>query len=195
MKSTFKKFFKMKDQNEPVQPDGQDENRADGRENQSENQAESTENESFASNGTDEADKLRAQADEYKNKFLYLASEFENYKRISARDRREYLASAGRDIVAALLPILDDFDRAAKNDALTEGTSLIHQKLVNLLANEGLKKIETKAGDEFDTTFHNAIVEIPAPTPDLKGKVVDVTDHGYIFKDKIIRHTKVVVGN
>lgn len=194
MKSTFKKFFKMKDQDEPVQPSEQDENRVVAGENQSENSAETAENEQVASAGAGEADKLKAQAEEYKNKFLYLASEFENYKRISARDRREYLASAGRDIVAALLPVLDDFDRAAKNDALTEGTALIHQKLVNLLANEGLKKIETKAGDEFDTTFHNAIVEIPAPAPDLKGKVVDVTDHGYIFKDKIIRHTKVVVG-
>ncbi len=182
--------MKEKDKTEAAQETA--ENATEFVENQAENMVEIEENDAPAPSENNEIEALKKQANEYKNKYLYLASEFENFKRISARDRREYLQSAGRDIVSALLPILDDFDRAMKNDGLTEGSILIHQKLVNILANEGLKKMETKPGDEFDTQFHDAIVEIPAP--ELKGKIVDSTDPGYLFKEKILRHAKVVVG-
>lgn len=137
---------------------------------------------------------LQEQLDESRNKYLYLYSDFENFKRHAARERMELIQTAGRDILTALLPVLDDFDRAAKNGALTEGTSLIHQKLVNTLKHKGLSAIETDPGDEFNPDIHEAVAEIPAASEDLKGKIVDILEPGYTLGERIIRFAKVVVG-
>ncbi len=137
---------------------------------------------------------LKAQLDEAKSKYLYLFSDFENYKRNAVKERFELMQTAGRDIMSALLPILDDFDRAAKIAPLTEGVSLIFNKLDTTLQQKGLKVMELQAGDAFNPEFHEAIAEIPAPTEALKGKIVDVLEKGYQLSDKIIRHAKVVVG-
>lgn len=137
---------------------------------------------------------LQKQLDEAKGKYLYLFSDFENYRRNAAKERFDLMQTAGRDIMAALLPILDDFDRAAKNGALTEGTTLIHQKLAHTLRTKGLAAIELKAGDEFNADQQEAVAEIPAASEDLRGKIVDILEPGYLLGDKIIRFAKVVVG-
>jgi len=137
---------------------------------------------------------LQKQLEESRNKYLYLFSDFENYKRNAARERMDLISTAGRDIMAALLPILDDFDRAEKNNALTEGTTLIHHKLAHTLKSKGLTSLETQAGDDFNPDTHEAVAEIPAPSEETKGKIVDILEQGYTLGGKIIRHAKVVVG-
>ncbi len=137
---------------------------------------------------------LEQQLEESRNKFLYLYSDFENLKRHAARERLDLIQTAGRDILTALLPILDDFDRAARNAALPEGTVLIHQKLLNILKGRGLTQLETKPGDPFNADLHEAVAEIPAATEELKGKIVDILEQGYTLGERIIRFTKVVVG-
>ena len=160
-----------------------------------------TENEQMAENqtpandsGPDPLAELQKQLDESRNKYLYLFSDFENYKRNAARERMDLISTAGRDIMAALLPILDDFDRADKNGALSEGTALIHQKLAHVLRSKGLTSLDAKAGDEFNSDSHEAIAEIPAPTEETKGRIVDIVEQGYMLGGKIIRHAKVVIG-
>lgn len=144
--------------------------------------------------GNDKLKALELQLEESRNKYIYLYSDFDNFRRNAARERMELISTAGRDIMAALLPVLDDFDRAEKNGALSEGVALIHQKLVNTLKNKGLYVMETQIGDEFDADKHEAIVEIPAPTEELKSKVVDIIERGYLLGEKQIRFAKVVVG-
>lgn len=164
-----------------------------------ENALEHTENQGNMQNNGSEQEQnalaeLQKQLEESRNKYLYLFSDYETLKRNAARERLELISTAGRDIMAALLPILDDFDRAAKNNALTEGTALIHQKLAHTLRTKGLSSLETKAGDEFDADQHEAVAEIPAPSEEAKGKIVDILEQGYSLGGKIIRHAKVVVG-
>ena len=115
------------------------------------------------------------------------------------RERGDLIRNASMDVLEKLLPVLDDFDRAAANpsdDATVtrEGQALIHTKLRQLLEAQGLAKMEVKQGDAFDVDLHEAITNIPAPTPDLAGKVVDVVEPGYKLNDKIMRYAKVVVG-
>lgn len=142
----------------------------------------------------DKIRELQEQLDESRNKYLYLYSDFENFKRHTAKERIELAQTAGRDILAALLPILDDFDRAEKNDSLTEGTSLIHQKLVNTLKAKGLTAIDTQPGDEFNADTHEAVAEVPAADEKLKGKIIDIIEPGYSLGERIIRYAKVIVG-
>ncbi len=137
---------------------------------------------------------LEAQLEESRSKYMYLYSDFDNFRRNAARERMDLISTAGRDIMAALLPVLDDFDRADKNGALSEGVALIHHKLVNTLKNRGLNVMETQIGDDFDADRHEAVVEIPAPTEELKSKVVDIIERGYLLGEKQIRFAKVVVG-
>ena len=137
---------------------------------------------------------LEQQLEESRNKYLYLFADFENMKRNAARERNELVKTAGRDILTALLPVLDDFDRAARNGALSEGTTLIHQKLSSTLKHKGLTQLETQPGDAFNADLHEAVAEIPAASEDLKGKIVDILEQGYSLGDRIIRFTKVVVG-
>lgn len=158
----------------------------------SDNQTETLENKS--AKNPDPLAELQKQLEESRNKYLYLFSDFENYKRNAARERMDLISTAGRDMMAALLPVLDDFDRAAKNGALSEGTMLIHNKLAHTLKSKGLTSIEAKAGDEFNPDTHEAVAEIPAPSEETKGKIVDILEQGYTLGGKIIRHAKVVVG-
>lgn len=137
---------------------------------------------------------LKEQLQESRNKYLYLVADFDNYKRHAAKERIEMREMAGRDILSAMIPILDDFDRAAKNGALGEGVELIHHKLIHTLQTKGLRMIETKAGDAFDIDRQEAIVKVPVPSEDLKGKVVDVIEQGYQLGERVIRFAKVVIG-
>lgn len=142
----------------------------------------------------DKIRELQAQLDESRNKYLYLFSDFENFKRHAAKERMDLIQTAGRDILSSLLPVLDDFDRADKSDTLTEGTALIHQKLVNILKTKGLTTVKTSPGDEFNADFHEAVAEIPAASEELKGKIVDILEPGYSLGERTIRFAKVVVG-
>jgi molecular chaperone GrpE len=137
---------------------------------------------------------LLKQLEEAKNKYLYLFSDFENFRRNAARERGELIQTAGREIMVALLPILDDFDRAAKNGVLDDSTALIVQKLSNTLKTKGLNVMNIQPGDAFDPDKHEALAEIPAPTEATKGKIVDVIEAGYLLGERMIRCAKVVTG-
>lgn len=136
-----------------------------------------------------------------KDKFLRLFAEFENFKRRTARERIELFKTANQDVLFALLPVLDDFDRAlaeikkTDDNILIQGVELIQEKLKNTLVSKGLEQVDVKAGDVFDADFAEAITQIPAPSPKMKGKIVDVIEKGYKLGDKIIRFPKVVIGN
>ncbi|WP_447637845.1 nucleotide exchange factor GrpE [Flavobacterium microcysteis] len=135
-----------------------------------------------------------------KDKFIRLFAEFENYKRRTAKERIDLFKTANQEVLLALLPVLDDFDRAiieiskSGDESLLKGVELIHEKLKSTLASKGLEGVEVKAGDSFDADFAEAITQIPAPSNDLKGKIVDVVEKGYKLGDKIIRFPKVVIG-
>jgi molecular chaperone GrpE len=191
MKNPFKKIFDMMEK-EPNTPDQSAQENASGHTETIENQENMEQN--AAPEPQDSTSELQKQLEESRNKFLYLFSDFENYKRNAARERMDLISTAGRDIMAALLPILDDFDRAEKNNALTEGTTLIHHKLAHTLKSKGLTSLETQAGDDFNPDTHEAVAEIPAPSEETKGKIVDILEQGYTLGGKIIRHAKVVVG-
>ena len=138
---------------------------------------------------------------EQKDKFIRLYAEFENYKKRTSKERVELFKTAGQEILQSMLPVLDDFDRAwaqvsqYEDEALDKGVELIHEKLKATLMSKGLEVVEIKAGDAFDADFAEAITQIPAPTPKLKGKIVDVIEKGYKLGDKIIRFPKVILGN
>ena len=136
-----------------------------------------------------------------KDKFLRLFAEFENYKRRTAKERLDLFKTANQEVLQAMLPVMDDFDRAmveikkSDDDILLKGVELIHEKLKNTLFAKGLEEVEIKTGDIFNADFAEAITQIPAPSPNLKGKIVDVIEKGYKLGDKIIRFPKVVIGN
>lgn len=160
----------------------------------------SASNEEMTENGQNELDKVKAELAEANDKFLRLYSEFDNFKRRSTKERIELMQNAGQEIIKALLPVVDDFQRQEKYfkpdtdvTTLKEGVDLIHNKLTSILQNKGLTAIES-LGKEFDTDFHEAITKIPAPSEDLKGKVVDEIEKGYVLNGKVIRFAKVVVG-
>ena len=146
-------------------------------------------------------EKLSTELEEQKDKYLRLFAEFENYKRRTSKERLELFKTANQEVLQSMLPVLDDFDRAlieirkAENDLLTKGVELIHEKLKSTLTSKGLEEVVLAAGDAFDADFAEAITQIPAPSDNLKGKIVDVLEKGYKLGDKIIRYPKVVIGN
>lgn len=145
-------------------------------------------------------EQLKDELGKEKEKFLRLFAEFENFKKRNAKERVELFRTANQEVLLALLPVLDDFDRAlaeigkSQDEALLKGVSLIHDKFKNTLTSKGLEEVSVAAGDVFDADFAEAITQIPAPSEDLKGKIVDVIEKGYKLGDKIIRFPKVVTG-
>lgn len=144
---------------------------------------------------------LEEKCEEMNDKYLRLYSEFDNYRKRTNKERINILKTASQDIMVELLPVLDDFDRGLQsmndNNAEEEsikGVELIYNKLFSLLKQKGLEPMDSISKD-FDTDYHEAITNIPAPTDDLKGKVVDVIQKGYLLNGKIIRFAKVVIGN
>ena len=143
------------------------------------------------------ADELAAANDKY----LRLYAEFDNYKRRIAKERIELMQTAGKEIIASLLPVIDDFDRALKAfetatelAPVKEGVSLVGQKLKNILTHQGLTEMES-IGKPFDAELQEAITNVPAPNEDLRGKVIDEIEKGYFLHGKVLRHAKVVVGS
>ena len=148
-----------------------------------------------------ETEKLSAELESLKDKHLRLVAEFDNFKRRNAKERIELIQTAGKEVIQSLLDVLDDCDRAQKqlegsetDVALKEGILLVFNKLRSTLQQRGLKSMETIQAD-FNADLHEAITEIPAPSEEWKGKVIDEVMKGYYLNDKIIRHAKVVVGN
>lgn len=135
-----------------------------------------------------------------KDKFLRLFAEFENYKKRTSKERIDLFKTANQEVLQAMLPVVDDFDRAwtqiskSDDESLVKGVELIKEKLKTTLVSKGLEEVEIKVGDAFDADFAEAITQIPAPSDDLKGKIVDVIEKGYKLGDKIIRFPKVVIG-
>ena len=136
---------------------------------------------------------------EEKDKYLRLSAEFDNYRKRTLKEKAELIKNGGEKTLTAILPVLDDFERALKNmetseetKAMKEGVELIFSKFQKILGQEGLQKIETE-GQAFDTDFHEAIALIPAPGEDLKGKILDCVQTGYMLNEKVIRHAKVAV--
>jgi molecular chaperone GrpE len=139
---------------------------------------------------------------ELNDKHLRLFAEFENFKKRTAKERIELYKTAGENVLSAIIPILDDFERSikAKSDAGEkleddQGVNLIYNKLKSTLESKGLKEIENPIGQELNTDFHEAITNIPAPSEDMKGKIIDVIEKGYFLNEKVIRYAKVVVAN
>ena len=145
-------------------------------------------------------EKLQDELKLEKDKFLRLFAEFENYKRRTSKERIELFKTANQDLMIALLPVLDDFDRAYSEIAKTnekellKGVELISNKLKSTLEQKGLSIVEVAQGDVFNADDHEAVTQIPAPSEDLKGKIIGVLERGYKLGDKVIRFPKVVIG-
>jgi len=144
--------------------------------------------------------KLEDQLKEEKDKFLRLFAEFENYKRRTAKERIELFSTASEEVMISLLPILDDFDRASveiekdlENETL-KGVLLIKNKLFDSLKSKGLSLVDVKKGDEFNADDHEAVTQIPAPSKDMVGKIIEIIEKGYKLGEKVIRYPKVVIG-
>lgn len=141
----------------------------------------------------------QAEVEELNTKLLYKAAEFDNFRRRSMKEKAELILNGGEKTIKAILPVLDDMERALKNTASTdetkailEGVDLIYKKFMGILEKEGVKPIVTE-NEDFNVDFHEAIAQLPAPTPELKGKVLDCTQTGYTLNEKVIRHAQVVV--
>lgn len=166
------------------------------------NEVENTEENADATANAElsEEEKLKAEAPEWNNKYLRLYAEFDNFKRRTSKERLDLMQMAGKDIIVDLLTVLDDFERAQKSmetasdiEAVKEGVNLIHHKLKNLLNSKGLKEMNA-VGAEFDADIHEGITNVPAPSEDLKGKVLEEIEKGYYLNDKVIRYAKVIIG-
>jgi molecular chaperone GrpE len=148
----------------------------------------------------DPLDAAKAEIAELKDKYLRLYADFENFRRRTAKEKLEMISAASADTVKLILPIVDDFERAKVSfdssteiEALKEGVDLIYTKLYKALESKGLKAMESKGAD-FDAEIHESIAQFPAPSEDLKGKVIDEIEKGYYLNDKVIRYAKVIVG-
>ncbi|WP_144282962.1 nucleotide exchange factor GrpE [Chryseobacterium echinoideorum] len=136
-----------------------------------------------------------------KDRYIRLYAEFENYKKRTSKEKMEFFQYANQDMMISMLGVLDDFERAIKeiaktgNEADLQGVELIYNKFKSKLTEKGLKAMEVRAGDSFNVDFHEAITQIPAPSEELKGKIVDIIETGYTLGEKVIRFAKVVTGN
>ena len=149
----------------------------------------------------DPIDQLKVEVQEAKDKYLRLYSEFENFRRRTAKERLDLIKTANEDLMTSLLPVMDDFERAQKaleesedHKASKEGFDLIYNKFSNILKQKGLKAMEDKSGDEFNTDHHEAISQMPVEKKKMKGKIIDVVEKGYYLDEKVIRWAKVVIG-
>lgn len=145
-------------------------------------------------------EKLQIELEAKNDKYLRLFAEFENYKRRTSKERIELFKTASQEVMQSMLPVLDDFDRAlneirkSSDKSVSEGIELIHNKLKETLYSKGLAEMNVNSGDNFDSDLHEAITQVPAPSDDLKGKIIDVVEKGYTLGEKIIRFPKVVTG-
>lgn len=176
------------------------ENNSKSEETKKEENTDDRSDEKDTSDSLTKEEKLQQEVDKHKDKYLRLFAEFENYKRRTSKERLELFKTASQELMQAMLPVLDDFDRAlkeinkSKDKNLIEGVELINNKLRETLKSKGLEPMSVKEGDTFDGDIHEAVTQIPAPEESMKGKIVDVVERGYTLGDKIIRFPKVVTG-
>lgn len=168
--------------------------------NLQDNQSEKAEETAAQDNVADDLAALRQKYEELNDTHLRLRAEFDNYRKRTMREKADLIKMGGEGALKNLLPVIDDFERALQNiptteevKALREGVELIYTKFINYLGQQGVKAIEA-VGKPFDTEEFEAIATIPAPQPDLKGKVIDCVQTGYVLYDKVLRHARVVVG-
>lgn len=147
-----------------------------------------------------EEEKLKAEVATLNDKFIRLYAEFDNFKRRTQKERTDLLKTANKEVIVAMLPVLDDFERAEKAlanvtdvAAVKEGIAIVHHKLKNILAQKGLTEMEA-IGQPFDADVHEAITSIPSPSEDGKGKVLDQMEKGYLLNQKVVRFAKVIIG-
>jgi molecular chaperone GrpE len=157
--------------------------------------------ESLAENEQSQEEKLTAEVAELKEKYLRLYSDFENFRKRTAKERIDLIKTASEEVLKDLVPVVDDFERAFKaaekeadTQKIQEGNHLIFQKLVKILESKGLKPMEDLIGQPFNPDTQEAITQIPSPSPELKGAVVDVVEKGYFLGEKVVRFAKVVTG-
>jgi molecular chaperone GrpE len=154
-----------------------------------------------AENAPSAVDMLKEELALANDKYLRLYAEFDNFRRRTIKEREEARKTEGKDVIVSLLPVLDDFERALRSmenatelAPVKEGITLVQNKLKNILSQKGLKGMES-IGNPFDPELHEAITNIPAPTEEWKGKVIDEMEKGYFLNDKVVRFAKVIVGN
>ena len=145
-------------------------------------------------------DELAAELEEQRDKYLRLAAEYDNFRKRTLKEKSELILNGGEKTLNSILPVVDDFERALSNmekatdvQAVKEGIDLIYNKFISVLAQNGVKKIETE-NQPLDTDYHEAIAVVPAPTEEQKGKILDCVQPGYTLNEKVLRHSKVVVG-
>ncbi|MGM9827936.1 MAG: nucleotide exchange factor GrpE [Muribaculaceae bacterium] len=148
-----------------------------------------------------ELDETKAALEKEKKEYLFLMADFDNFRKRVLKEKADLIKNGAEKALSGLLPVVDDFERGLQSTinsedakAVREGMELIYQKFIKYLADNGVKAMDTTPGTDFNTDFHDAITTIPAPAPELKGKIVDTTQKGYTLNDKVIRHAKVVVG-
>ncbi|MGF1636600.1 MAG: nucleotide exchange factor GrpE [Cyclobacteriaceae bacterium] len=170
-------------------------------ENKEESEA-TTETEGEQDDLSEKLAKLEADLAESKEKYLRLYSEFDNYRKRTAREKADLIVNANEGMLTALLPIVDDFERAlAANEdqtdpaILKEGFTLISNKMRNTVEQKGLKIMKIDKGDDFDADIHEAVAQMPVEEQDLKGKIIDIVEKGYYLNEKVIRFAKVVIGS
>ena len=200
MERLFDKFFdskknKMTDKADDIQ----EKDNLQQNEGTTEN-TENTQEEAVNTPEPTELEKLQAENKELKDKHMRLYAEFENFRRRTQKEKLDLMVSGGVDIVKSLLPVLDDYERGNKAlaestdvEEIKKGQELIQQKLLNILNGKGLKPMDNTVGQVFDTDFHEAITQFPAQDDDMKGKVMDQVETGYMFNEKVLRYAKVVV--
>jgi molecular chaperone GrpE len=190
----------MNDKDQLQEHEGTQPEMPDTEPNTMSNNTENIDNESVGVFDTDSDEALKAENAELKDKYLRIYAEFDTFRRRMMKEKLDLMKTAAQDTMTALLPVLDDFDRAKKSaeannstEQFSEGVALVYQKLHNTLKNLGLETMETHH-QPFDPEWHEAIAEIPAPGDELKGKIIDTIEKGYVLGGKIIRHAKVVIG-
>ncbi len=189
----------QKEQNEEVQSENLNEDIKEPA-NDKEVEEEVTVNNDAAEEEEDEKELLKRQLEEQKDKYIRLVAEYDNFRKRTLREKMELSKSAGESVLLSLLPVIDDFDRALSHlddsqniEAVKEGINLIYSKFQDFLKQQGISEIET-IEEEFNGDLHEAVTKIPAPSEDMKGKIIDCVQKGYKLNDKVIRHPKVVVG-
>lgn len=162
--------------------------------------SEEPQNQGFEWPGEESAEELKAEIAELKDKYIRMVAEFDTYRRRMMKEKLELINTAAKDTMTALLPVLDDFDRAKKSadqedstEQFSEGVTLVYHKLYSVLRQRGLEPVETHE-QPFDPEWHEAVAEIPAPSEEMKGKILDTIAKGYTLGSKIIRYAKVVIG-
>lgn len=193
----------MKKNNIPIDNDvrteeTQGETTVDNEAAEAEDETEAAETETENDVEKDPLEEAQSQIAALKDQLLRTIAEFENYKKRTIKEKMELIQNGGAKTVAAILPILDDFERAVADEsedaaAIKEGTRMIFNKFVKSLESIGVKQIETE-GQDFDTDYHEAVAMVPGMGDDKKGKVIDCVQTGYTMNDKVIRHAKVAVG-